>query len=164
MRQSTTAAYSSIVAIALLVSACGEPGGRTEARQTAGALKGGDAAVATSPQCKLFTPAEVSKFIGEPVAAGVDAALGCQWVATDDSGDVIVAVVPAQYHEPPKGSTGFKQVNDVGSGGFVAPYMDGWIAGAIVGKEALRVSVAGATADEASAVSLLKEAIRRHAS
>jgi hypothetical protein len=41
---------------------------------------------------------------------------------------------------------------------------DGWIAGAIVGKDAIKVMVEGAAAGEATAVALLKEAIRRHAS
>jgi hypothetical protein len=162
MGQNVTAARWSIVATALLLGACGRPAGGTEARQTERVLKGAGTAAATSPQCKLFTPVEVSKFIGEPVAAGVDATLGCQWVATDGSGDVIVAIVPAEYHEPPKRAKGFKPVENVGTDGFVAPYLGGWLAGAIVGKEAVRVSVDGATADEASAVALLKESVKRH--
>jgi hypothetical protein len=90
--------------------------------------------------------------------------MGCQWVAAHGSGDVIVAVVPAEYHERPTLAKGFKEVPDVGAKGFVAPDLGGWIAGAIVGKDAIRVSVSGAAADEAGAVALLKETIKRRAS
>jgi hypothetical protein len=75
---------------------------------------------------------------------------------------MIVAIVPARYHEPPKRSKGYKPLPEVGVQGFVAPYLDGWLAGAIKGEEALRVSVAGAGATETTAIELLKETIKRH--
>jgi hypothetical protein len=116
-----------------------------------------------NPQCKLFTPAEIAKYIGEPVSPGQKAALGtgCQWLAADGTGDVIVAVVPSSYHEPPSGAAGFRALDTVGTRGFVAPQLDGWVAGTIVGEDAIRVSVAGATASEATTVSLLQDTIRR---
>jgi hypothetical protein len=116
-----------------------------------------------NPQCKLFTPAEVAKYIGEPVSPGQKAALGtgCQWLAADGTGDVIVAVVPSSYHEPPTAAPGYRALDGVGSKGFVAPQLDGWVAGAIVGEDAIRVSVAGATASEATTVSLLQDTIKR---
>jgi hypothetical protein len=90
--------------------------------------------------------------------------LGCQWLATHGSGNVIVALVPTQYYERPTLADGFKEVPDVGTKGFVAQDLGGWVAGAIVGKDAIRVAVVGATAGEASAMALLKETVRRHAS
>ena len=65
-------------------------------------------AQADNPQCKLFTAAEIAKYIGEPVSPGQNAALGtgCQWLAADGTGDVIVAVVPSSYHEPPSDRRG----------------------------------------------------------
>ena len=56
---------------------------------------------------------------------------------------------------------GYKALTGVGSQGFVSPYLDGWLSGAIVGEEAFRVSVAGDGASEATAVALLKDAIDR---
>ena len=122
-------------------------------------------AQADNPQCKLFTAAEIAKYIGEPVSPGQNAALGtgCQWLAADGTGDVIVAVVPSSYHEPPSTVAGYRVLGDVGVKGFVAPQLDGWVAGAIVGEDAIRVSAAGATASEASAVSLLQDTIKRRA-
>ncbi len=82
----------------------------------------------------------------------------------DGTGDVIVAVVPSSYHEPPRAAPGYRALPDVGSQGFIAPQLDGWVAGAIVGEDAIRVSAAGATASEATTVSLLQDTIKRRAS
>jgi hypothetical protein len=158
---------ASIAVGSLLFSACGggASSAQTDAQKAVAALTGDDRqAAADNPQCKLFTRAEVATYIGEPVSPGRNASGGCQWGATDGSGDVIVTVVPAEYHEPPSLAKGFKEVPDVGARGFVAPQLDGWVAGAIAGKNAIRVSVAGAGAGEASAVALLKETIKRRAS
>ena len=157
-----------VVAIAgTLGSACGRP--QTEAPATApattAAVPAPDASVAQAdnPQCKLFTAAEIAKYIGEPVSPGQSAALGsgCQWLAADGTGDVIVAVVPSSYHEPPTGAAGYRTLQDVGARGFVSPQLDGWVAGAIVGEDAIRVSAAGATASEGGTVQLLKDTIKR---
>ena len=47
--------------------------------------------------------------------------------------------------------------------GFVSPEADGWTAGAIVGTDAIVVSVEGAAASEANTVALLKDTIERRA-
>ena len=95
-----------------VLSACG--GAKTEppapeAPKTA-TVPAADAsgAQADNPQCKLFTAADIAKYIGEPVSPGQNAALGtgCQWLAADGTGDVIVAVVPSSYHEPPERRAG----------------------------------------------------------
>ena len=121
--------------------------------------------LADNPQCKLFTLDEIAKYIGEPVSPGQNAALGtgCQWFAADGTGDLIVAVVPSSYHEAPTLAPGYTPLADVGSQGYVAPQADGWVAGAIVGQDAIRVSAAGTTTTEATAVSLLKDTIKRRA-
>jgi hypothetical protein len=134
-----------------------------EARKTAAILSGDDKmAAANNPQCKMYSVAEAARYIGEPVEPGHNSAmgLGCQWLAKDGSGDMIVAIVPASYHEPPSHAKGYKTI-PVGIKGFVAPQLDGWVAGAILGKDAIRVSVAGQGASETTAVELLKETIKR---
>ena len=75
---------------------------------------------------------------------------------------MIVAVIPADYHVPPKAAKGYKSLPDVGIKGFVAPELGGWVAGSIVGKQAIRVSLAGKGASEATTVDLLKETMKRH--
>src|SRR5688572_21586807 len=134
-----------IVVSCCFLAACGNA--NREAQKTAAVLKGDDKQGAgDNPQCKLFSPADAARYIGEPAAVGQNAALGmgCQWLARDGSGDMIVSVVPARYHEKPSLAKGYRTLADVGTEGFVAPYLDGWLAGAIVGEEAPRVSVAGA--------------------
>jgi hypothetical protein len=122
-------------------------------------------AQADNPQCKLFTAADIAKYIGEPVSPGQNAALGtgCQWLAADGTGDVIVAVVPSSYHEPPSAAPGYRALPDVGVKGFVSPQLDGWVAGTIVGEDAIRVSAAGATASEATTIALLQDTMNRRA-
>ena len=144
------------------------PSPASDAQKTAAALTGDDKlAAADNPQCKLFTPAEIAKYIGERVSAGRSAMGGCQWLTTTtradgSKGDVMVVVVPARYHERPTLAKSFKEVPDVGARGFVAQDMGGWVAGAIAGTDAVRVTIDGAAASETNAIALLKESIRRH--
>ncbi len=157
-----------IVMIYSCLLVCGSASAQAskEAKKVADALTGDDRkSAADNPQCKLYTVAEVGKYIGEPVTAGKNAALGtgCQWLAKDGSGDVIVAVVPARYHEQPKLAKGYRALGDVGAKGFVSPELDGCAAGAIQGGESIRVSVAGSGASEKTAIDLLKETLKRKA-
>ena len=153
----------------VLPSACGvsktdPPAADTPKTATVPAADASGAQV-DNPQCKLFTAADIAKYIGEPVSPGQNAALGtgCQWLAADGTGDVIVAVVPSSYHEPPSAAPGYRALPDVGVKGFVSPQLDGWVAGAIVGEDAIRVSAAGATASEATTISLLQDTMKRRA-
>lgn len=151
--------FAIVLASLGLTSACGQSAATPDAKAAADALTG--VAEGTSPQCKLFSPTEIAAYIGEPVNVGQDAAGGCQWTAKDGSGDVIVAVVPAANHEPPKSAEGYRPLTAPGQGGFVAPYLGGWLAGAIVGERAVRVSVDGQTASADQAETLLSEAANR---
>ena len=143
------------------------PNGRREAQKTAAVLAGDDkAAAANSPRCRLFTQSEVAKYLGEAVVAGRNAAMGagCQWMAADGSGHVIVSIAPSNYYAPPSAVDGFKELNDVGTRGYVAPASQGWSAGAITGESTVVVSVEGEAATEANTVMLLKNAMQRHGS
>jgi hypothetical protein len=143
------------------------PAGRTEAQNTAAVLAGGGkAAAANNPRCRLFTQTEVAKYLGEAVVAGRSAAMGagCQWMAADGSGHVIVSIAPSNYYAPPSAVEGFKELNDVGSRGYVAPASKGWSAGTITGESTVVVSVEGESATEANTVALLKDAMQRHGS
>lgn len=163
MQTKTLAFYLLIGALgASCVSGCS--GAQTDAKKTAAALTGEDKIAADrNPQCKLFTAAELAKYVGEALSPGHDAAMGtaCQWDGRSDGDFVMIQVVPARYHEPHKGAKGFKKLPDVGREGFVEMSMGGWNAGAITGPQAAVVSVHGPAASEATAVSLLREVINR---
>jgi hypothetical protein len=152
--------------LAAALTACG--GGasaQTDARKLAATLSGEDKVAADkSPQCQLFTPAELTKVVGMPLGPGRVAAMGtgCQWMARSGDGFAMIQVVPARYHEPHSGAPGFKKLPDVGSRGFVENDL-GWNAGAIIGAESVVVKVSGDTANEATAIGLLKETIKRTA-
>lgn len=137
-----------------------------EAKDVAGALSGDAKGPATdNPMCKLFSNGEIEGYIGEPVKDGGNAVggMGCQWAAQDGSGDVIVSALSSNFAVSPSGSEGFRALPDIGKEGFVAKELDGFTAGAIVGKDFVKVSVAGLKADPDKAVALLKETIaRRH--
>ena len=153
-----------LFAACCLLSACGKPGVRAEAEKTHAALTGNDKpSAAQNAECQAFKPSEIAAYIGEPVNAGVGDAgsLGCQWTAKDGSGDVIVTVVPAGNHERPRGGKGLHLLPAPGTEAFVSPYLDGWLAGAITGANALRVSAAGAGASEATTIGLLTESAKR---
>ena len=140
---------------------------RTDAQGTAAVLSGdAKGAAADSPRCRLFTQAEVANYLGEAVAAGRNAAMGagCQWLARDGGGHVIVSIASSNYHAPPSAVEGFKDLNDVGTRGYVAPQSKGWTAGAITGESTVVVSIEGSGATEAKTVALLKAAMQRHPS
>lgn len=152
--------------LAGLLTACGGSDAKSEAQKTAAALRGEDKVeAANNPQCKLFTPAELKKYVGATLSAGHDAAMGtgCQWTASGDT-SAMIQVVPARYHEPHSGAPGFRKVSDADSGGtkgFVEQSIGDWNAGAISGSEAVMVSVGGPAASDASALALLRETIAR---
>lgn len=156
---------ATISVLALItLSACGKSGAPKEAQQTADALTGDAAGTAAdNPICKLFTVTEAAAYIGEPVNAGRNAGsgTGCQWTAKDGAGDVMVVAVPVRYTERPKLADGFRNVPEAGKDGFVVPEMGGWAAGAASGKSFVKVSVSGSKASDATALALLKEAIKR---
>lgn len=132
----------------------------SEAEEVAAQLKG---TVADNPLCRLFTPEELSAYAGEPLGNGENAAMGtgCVWYAKDGEGDVLIQVVPSDYHANPYMAEGYKELPDIGIEGNVSPAMGGWIAAAIVGEETVVASVAGKSADAAQAEMLLREVIAR---
>jgi hypothetical protein len=161
-----TKALTYYLAVGALIAFCGSACslGQTEAKKSAAALTGEDKIAADkNPQCKLFTAAELAKYVGEPLSPGHDAAMGtgCQWNGRSQGDSAMIQVVPARYHEPHKGANGFKKLPDVGTQGFVEMSMDGWNAGAITGPQAVVVAVQGPVASEATAIALLKEVINR---
>ena len=155
------------VAAACLFAACGKSAGGApaDAKATAAALTGdAKGAAADNPVCRLFTQAEVAAYIGEPVNAWENAAMGtgCQWTAKDESGSVMVQIVDAQNHNPISGAPAFRELPDVGERGYVANDV-GWTAGAVQGPSAIVVSTDGKSSSDATAIALLKETLKRKA-
>jgi hypothetical protein len=154
------------LAASLLLACCANAfsQAKPDTQKLSGVLTGDDKGpAAKNPQCKLFSTAEAGRYIGAPVVAMENAAMGagCQWVAKGDNDSMVVAVVPKSNHEPAKSAAGFKKLPDVGVRGFVVPDMGGWVAGTIVGPDAIRVTLAGKGASESSTVDLLKETLKR---
>jgi hypothetical protein len=87
--------------------------------------------------------------------------LGCQWLVGGGNGSMMVSVIPARYHTPPKLGKGFASLPDVGVKGYVLPELGGWAAGSIIGAQAVRVSLDGKGASESTVIALLKESIKR---
>lgn len=149
--------------LCITIASCSRPGG--EAAATADALKASTSATgaaSTDPVCKLYSSDDAAHYIGKPANDGALAMGGCQWTAKDGQGDMMIAVVPADYHEKPKGSKGYRPLDDVGRDGFVSTFLDGWLAGTIVGDKAIRASVSGSGVSDATAIALLKETIKRN--
>jgi hypothetical protein len=146
-----------------LLTACGGAAAQSNAKAVTDALTGEEKLAADhSPQCRLFTPAELARYAGEPLGPGRVAAMGtgCQWLARGDA-SVLIQVAPARYHEPHKGAPGFRQLPEIGSRGFVEQSLGAWNAGAISGEKTVVVSVRGKDVTDATAIALLKETIAR---
>lgn len=157
MRHTLTAA------LLLILTSCGGNVPQ-DAQKTADVLSGdAKGAAADNPVCKLFTPAELEAYAGEPLNAGANAGMGngCQWAAKDGEGDVMIVAVPSNYAEVPSLAEGFRDLPELGEKGFTAPEMGGWVAGAILGKEFVKVSVAGAQASADNAIALFRETAKR---
>lgn len=153
-------ARTSNLVFCCLLAACSQARDDAEETADARAAAAGNAG-AGDALCQLFSTADVARYIGEPVTAGEADATSCQWNAADGTGDMMVNVAPAEYHEHLSASPGYRLLADLGTEGFVATFFDGWLAGAIAGDEAIRVSVAGAGASEATNIAALREAIER---
>lgn len=162
------ATHSLVLTLAFGLAACGQtaPSAAQQAQKTADALTGDAAGDAVdNSQCKMFTPAEIAKYLGAPAKLGTNAAMGtaCQWVAVADDGSrfIMLQTADARYHEQPSGAAGFKKLPDVGIKGFVVPQMGGWQAGAILGGKSINVITSGPTTSEAQTVAFLREAAKR---
>jgi predicted small lipoprotein YifL len=163
MNRIATLGLLALAAFAAL-AACGRSGPPKEAKETADILTGdAQGAASDNPACRLFSRAEAAAYVGEPVKAGENAGMGkaCQWAAEDDDGQVMVAIVPADYEERASGAEGFREVPEAGKNGFVVPDMGGWVAGAVAGKSFYKVTVAGNKASDSAALALLKETMKR---
>ena len=151
---------------ATLTASDGGAAAQPDPQKLAAALRGEDKLAADkSPQCKLFKPAELAKFVGLPVGPGSVAVMGtgCQWQSAGDSdGSVVISVVAARYHEPHSGARDFKKLPDIGERGYVQNDV-WWSAGAIIGSESVVVSLMGPAANASTTVALLKETIARKA-
>jgi hypothetical protein len=156
----STVLLSMLFACATTLQAQGKAAAEKEARILKGDDKG---AAVNNPQCKLFSFAEASHYIGAPVKSVENAGmgLGCQWLVGGGNGSMMVSVIPARYHTPPKLGKGFKNLPDVGVKGYAVPELGGWAAGSIIGAQAIRVSLDGKGASESTAVALLKESMKR---
>lgn len=156
--------YTLPATLLLILTACGGGNVPKDAQKTADALTGdAKGSPADNPACKLFTPAELEAYAGEPLNSGANAAggMGCQWTAKDGEGDVMVVAVPANYAEVPKLAEGFRDLPELGEKGYAAPELGGWVAGAVLGKEFVKVSVAGAKASADNAIALFRETAKR---
>ncbi len=113
-------------------------------------------------QCQLFSPAEISAYVGATVGPGKHAAGGasCQWTDENGEADAILTVVAPRYYEEPSLVKGFKRLPGLGRKAWVAPDA-GWRAGVLLDDVAILVSLDGKKASEATTVAFLQEALRR---
>lgn len=127
--------------------------------QLTGDAKGSAAA---NPQCKLFTPAEIAKYLGVSVGAGKNAAggAGCDWTDKEFEGQALLTVVgPSQYTEP-SAVKGFKRLPGIGKKAWVAPD-SGWSAGALLDDAVVLVNLDSKKASETAVVAFLQETVKR---
>lgn len=150
------------VAASILLCGCQKHDAVDDAKQAASVLNGDDQhSASANPTCRMFSSSEAASYIGEPVGAPENGPSGCSWPAADGDGEMMIAILPAADHERPSEGEGLKALAFPGSEGFVIPQLGSWVAGAIVGDKAIRVTVMGQGASEASAAKLLTDAAAR---
>jgi hypothetical protein len=123
-----------------------------------------EGSVSKNLPCKLFSSAEVTDYIGRPVTS-VEITSGgrsCKWRVGGGNGAMIFSIVSMRNHKPPKTAEGYRGLPGIGVEGFVVPELGGWVAGSIVGQQAIRVSLSGDGVTELSTVGLLEQAIKRY--
>jgi hypothetical protein len=156
--------YSNAAAVALaMLIATSANGEQTDPKKLKDQLTGdAKGSASANAQCKLFTQAEISTYVGGQVGPGENftGGMGCRWSDKDSKVSARVSVVPPRYFPEPKLAKGFKRLPGVGSKGWVAQDM-GWSAAALFQDEAIVVGVSGKAATEALAIRLLQEAIKR---
>jgi hypothetical protein len=136
-----------------------------DSMKTADAVRSATSAtgeVPTDPVCKLFSSKDAAHYIGKAAKNGAPAIGGCQWLAVSGAGQMMVQIVSARYDERPDKGPGYRKLPDVGPDAFVAKFLDGWMAGTVAGKEAIRAIVSGNGVTDATAIALLNETVKRH--
>jgi hypothetical protein len=149
---------------ALILSGCKKADAIGNAQRATAVVTGDDHLEASAnATCRMFSSLEAGSYIGEPVGPPENAAMGsgCAWPAKGGEGEVVVAIAAAGDHEQPSQAAGFRKIDSPGRKRFVVPDMGGWIAGTIVGDKAIRVTVVGKGASQASALKLLSDAASR---
>ena len=150
------------IGICAILAACSRPS--SDAAATADALRSSTSttgAASTDPICRLYSSDDAAHYIGKPANDGTLSMGGCQWIAKDGNGDMMIQIARAQDNEKPESSKGYRKLPDVGTDGFVSTFMDGWLAGTVTGGKTVRASVSGSGVSEATAIALLKETIKR---
>lgn len=149
--------------VAGLLAGC-EAEGTPDANKTAGAISGADKVAASdNPQCKMFSADEIAGFAGEGVKPGQTGAagMGCNWLASDGSGVVIVTVAPAEYHVETSEAPGYRALPDIGGKGFVAGAGNSWTAATIAGDKTIIAGIDASGGSEARTIDLLKAAMAK---
>jgi hypothetical protein len=121
-------------------------------------------AAAPPPECKLFTAAEMSAYLGERVQAGEAASLGegCVWYPVDDDSDgqALLQQFPKQKADNPRLDPRYKDRPDIGEGAYLIKDMSvfgSWTGGVVAGESFYRIFLLGPTATEARATAWLKK-------
>lgn len=151
--------------VAVLLAGCGADSA-PDAKKTADTISGADKVAASdNPQCKMFNADEIAGFAGEAFKPGQTGAagMGCNWLAGDGSGVVIVTVAPAEYHVETSEAPGYRALPDVGSKGFVAGAGTSWTAATIAGDKTIIAGIDAAGGTEARTIDLLKAAMAKAA-
>jgi hypothetical protein len=153
-----------ILIAALALAACGKAVAPEDGKRTTGFLHGdADERPDDNPMCRLFSAREAGAYAGETLKSGENAGMGsgCRWPAIEGKGNVMVVAIPSDYAERPSTAPGYTTVSGIGEDAFIVPERGGFAAGATVGLDFIKVSVAGKEASAGKALTLLRETIKR---
>jgi len=126
------------------------------------------ARAATPLECTMFSAAEVSKYLGEPVQAGRAGALdeGCVWHPVDDDSDglALLQMFPKTKADNPMGHARYEARPDFGEQGYIVKDLStigSFTGGVVVGEHFYRVFLNGPTTTKETTLEWLKKIATR---
>jgi hypothetical protein len=123
---------------------------------------------ATPLECTIFSAAEVSRYLGEPVQAGRAGSLGegCVWHPVDDDSDglALLQMFPKPEGDNPRGHPRYEDRPDLGEQGYIVKDLStigSFTGGVVVGEHFYRVFLNGPTTTKAQTLEWLKKIAAR---
>ena len=121
----------------------------------------------TTNACALVSSTDLRSWFGEELTARADLlkkpqASECIWNGNgNESGQLIVQIVPARYYEEPKLAPDFRRLVGIGEKAYLISELGGWRGAALKGRSAVAIRLDGGKSSRATALAALETLVRK---